>query len=73
MAVVVWAPVLVQQAVSADGNLGRLADYARSSDRATLGIASALRQIAHTLGAATAAGPDRAERLDAVWPRPPPG
>ena len=50
VAVVLWAPVLLQQATSSEGNLRRLASYARSSDRATLGATSALHQLAHTLG-----------------------
>jgi hypothetical protein len=50
VAVAAWSPVLLQQVISADGNLGRLLSYTRNSDRATLGASSALHQIAHALG-----------------------
>ena len=46
---VLWAPVLLQQVFTNDGNLTRLVGFA-GSDRATLGGASALRQVVHTLG-----------------------
>lgn len=50
VALVLWAPVLLQQVVSPDGNLGRILGYARSGRRATLGATSALYQIANSLG-----------------------
>ena len=50
VALVLWAPVLLQQAISTDGNLGRLLTYARNTDDATLGATSALHQIVNSLG-----------------------
>jgi hypothetical protein len=50
VAFVLWAPVLLQQVASPDGNLGRLVSYTRSSDRDTLGMTSALHQLVHVLG-----------------------
>ena len=49
VALVLWAPVLLDQVIG-EGNLGRLASYAGSHDRRTLGITSAVRQVVHTLG-----------------------
>jgi hypothetical protein len=49
VALVMWAPVLLDQ-VSDTGNLGRVASYATTNDRDTLGATSAVRQIAHALG-----------------------
>jgi hypothetical protein len=50
VALVLWAPVLLQQFFTSEGNLSRLATYARSGDRATLGSSSAARQLANSLG-----------------------
>ncbi|MGH8983261.1 MAG: hypothetical protein ACRDY6_05225 [Acidimicrobiia bacterium] len=50
VALVVWAPVLLDQALGVDGNLRRLASYASSNDRDTLGITSAVDQIVNSLG-----------------------
>src|SRR5207244_887501 len=50
VALVLWAPVLLQQVISADGNLGRLLSYAGSSDRATVGATSAVHQVVNSLG-----------------------
>jgi hypothetical protein len=44
-----WAPVLLQQLLTDDGNLSRLVGFA-GKDRETLGNASALRQVVHALG-----------------------
>jgi hypothetical protein len=50
VALVMWAPVLAQQAVGDAGNLGRMVWFARHGNDATLGWASAGRQVAHVLG-----------------------
>jgi hypothetical protein len=49
VALVLWAPVLLQQALTAEGNLSRLVGFA-GTDRETVGVASAVRQVVHTLG-----------------------
>ena len=46
---VLWAPVLLQQVLTDDGNLSRLVEFS-GRDRETLGGASAVRQVVHTLG-----------------------
>jgi hypothetical protein len=50
VALVVWAPVLLDELIGPDGNLGRIVRFAGSSDRARLGTASAVNQIAHSIG-----------------------
>ncbi|MGH8983262.1 MAG: hypothetical protein ACRDY6_05235 [Acidimicrobiia bacterium] len=49
VALVMWAPVLLDQAVS-EGNLARLVSFATSSNRETLGLTSGVHQIVHALG-----------------------
>ena len=55
VALVVWSPVLIEQLVSDDGNLGRLVAYT-STDKTTLGLASGLRQVTHVFGLPTLLG-----------------
>jgi hypothetical protein len=50
VALVLWAPVLVQQVFGSAGNLGQMVWFARHSDRESLGLTSAVWQLAHTLG-----------------------
>lgn len=50
IAVAMWLPVLLQQLTSRPGNLTMLARLAGDSDRPTLGLMSAVRQLAHVLG-----------------------
>ena len=47
---VLWSPVLAQQVAADRGNLGRIVWFARHSDHATLGYASAVRQVARAVG-----------------------
>ncbi|MEO6627246.1 MAG: hypothetical protein ABIP03_01620 [Aquihabitans sp.] len=47
---VAWLPVIVDQ-VWGTGNLGRIVRFARTSDRATLGMASGIRQALRAVGA----------------------
>src|SRR5690606_35045282 len=49
-ALVLWAPVLAQQAVRDEGNLGQIARFATRDGDGSLGIGSALRQVAHAVG-----------------------
>jgi len=49
VALVVWSPVLVEQVVADDGNLGRLVTYT-SSDKSALGPTFGLRQVTHVFG-----------------------
>jgi hypothetical protein len=46
---VMWAPPLIDQ-LFGEGNLGRLVRYTGDRDHETLGITSAFRQVAHSLG-----------------------
>jgi hypothetical protein len=50
VALVLWAPVLLDQVINPNGNLGRILHFAGSSHRKTLGATSALRQLANALG-----------------------
>jgi hypothetical protein len=50
VALVLWAPALIQQAVGDAGNLGRMVWFARHGNDNTLGYASAARQVAHVVG-----------------------
>lgn len=50
VAAVMWAPVLAQQAFGDEGNLGQMLWFARHGNGETLGMASALRQVAHAVG-----------------------
>lgn len=50
LGLVLWSPVLLQQALGHPGNLGRVAEFAGDSDKATLGYGSAFGQVAHVLG-----------------------
>ena len=50
LALVLWAPVLLQQAFGGAGNLGQMVWFARHGNDDTLGYTSALWQLAHTLG-----------------------
>ena len=47
---VLWAPVLAQQAFGDVGNLGRIAWFARHGDQEQLGLGAALWQVVHALG-----------------------
>jgi len=49
VALVLWAPVLLDQVISSGGNLGRIFRFAGGT-HGTLGAMSALRQLANTLG-----------------------
>lgn len=46
---VAWLPVLVDQ-VAGSGNLGRIATFAGSSDRPTLGLLAGIRQVVRAVG-----------------------
>ena len=50
VAFVLWGPVLVDQMINPNGNLGRILRFTGSSHRRTLGATSALRQLANALG-----------------------
>jgi hypothetical protein len=50
VALVLWAPVLAQQLFGGRGNLGAMVWFARDGGHDTLGLGSAARQVAHTLG-----------------------
>ncbi|HEY8527464.1 MAG TPA: hypothetical protein VIL48_21045 [Acidimicrobiales bacterium] len=50
VALVLWAPVLVEQFSPDGGNLSRMAEFARSSDRPTVGLGSAVYQVTNVLG-----------------------
>jgi hypothetical protein len=50
LALVLWAPVLLQQAFGGAGNLGQMVWFARHGNDDTLGYTTALWQLAHTLG-----------------------
>jgi hypothetical protein len=50
VALVLWSPVLVDQLLGPDGNLGRILNFAGNRRRATLGATSAVRQLANVLG-----------------------
>jgi hypothetical protein len=50
VALVLWSPVLVQQAFGESGNLGRILWFARHDARENLGPVRALWQAAHALG-----------------------
>jgi hypothetical protein len=45
-----WSPVLLEEVIHQPGNLSRMIDFAGSSDRPTMGLASGFRQVAHVLG-----------------------
>ena len=49
MGLVLWAPVLLQQVLTTDGNLTRLFGFA-GTGREQLGAGSAVRQVVHALG-----------------------
>jgi hypothetical protein len=50
VAVVLWAPALVQQALGDEGNLGRMLWFARHGNSDTVGWSSAAGQLAHAIG-----------------------
>ena len=50
VALVLWAPVLAQQVLGDEGNVGRMLWFARHGNRDTLGYGSAVRQVAHATG-----------------------
>ncbi|HET6950004.1 MAG TPA: hypothetical protein VFI47_06505 [Acidimicrobiales bacterium] len=50
VALVLWAPVLVQQAFGEEGNLGQMIWFAQNGNSDTLGWVSAVWQAAHVLG-----------------------
>jgi hypothetical protein len=50
IALVLWSPVLLQQAFGDAGNLGRIVWFARHDARENLGLKRALWQAAHALG-----------------------
>ncbi len=50
IALVLWSPVLVQQAFGGTGNLGQIVWFARHDERANLGLGRAVWQAAHALG-----------------------
>jgi hypothetical protein len=50
VALVLWGPVLAQQAVGTPGNLGQMVWFARHGGHDTLGYGSAVWQVAHVLG-----------------------
>ena len=50
VALVLWAPVLVEQFAPNGGNLTMMAEFARDSDRPTMGPRSAVHQLVNVLG-----------------------
>jgi len=50
LALVLWAPVLLQQALGDKGNLGQMLWFARHGNSETVGLGSAMRQLAHAVG-----------------------
>src|SRR5690606_13486452 len=50
VALVLWSPVLVQEAVGDPGNLSEMLRFARSRHGDTLGPTSALWQVVHAIG-----------------------
>ena len=50
LVLVLWSPVLVQQAFGNAGNLGEMLWFAQHGNSDTLGLESAVRQLAHALG-----------------------
>jgi hypothetical protein len=50
VALVLWAPVLVEQFAPNGGNLTMMAEFARDDDRPTMGSRSAVHQLVNVLG-----------------------
>lgn len=50
VALVLWLPVLVEQLDPDGGNLTTMVEFARNSDRPTVGFSSAVHQVANVLG-----------------------
>jgi hypothetical protein len=50
VALVLWAPVLAQQAFDDEGNLGQAVWFARHGNNETVGYSSAVWQLTHALG-----------------------
>ena len=50
VAAVLWAPVLIQQAFGESGNLGDMLWFAQHGNSDSLGLGSAVRQLAHVAG-----------------------
>ena len=65
IALVLWSPVLLQQAFGDTGNLGQIVWFARHDERANLGLGRALWQAAHALGLPPLLG--RTEVSPATW------
>jgi hypothetical protein len=61
---VMWLPVVVQQLFGTTPNLSRVATFAISDDRATLGYGAGLRQVVHVLGLPPVLGQDN---INAYW------
>lgn len=58
VALVLWGPVLAQNVVGGAPNLTALVDFATSSSRPKLGYSTAVRHVAHALGAPPVLGKD---------------
>lgn len=50
IALVLWSPVIVDQITDRPGNITRIARFAGDDSRPSLGLGSAVRQVAHVLG-----------------------
>jgi hypothetical protein len=64
VALVLWAPVLAQQVLGNDGNLGQMLWFARHGNSDTLGYGSAVGQVAHAVGLPPLLG---RTRIDGGW------
>jgi hypothetical protein len=65
---VLWAPVLAQQLFGGRGNLSAMLWFARNGSHAKLGPASAVRQVAHTLGLPPLLGRTQVSGWDLIGP-----
>jgi hypothetical protein len=50
IALVLWSPVLVEQVAPDGGNLTKMVEFARDSERPTVGAATAVEQVVNVLG-----------------------
>jgi hypothetical protein len=68
VALVLWAPVLAQQFFGGRGNLSEMLWFVRNGGHETLGLASAARQVAHTLGLPPLLGRTEVSGFDLIGP-----
>jgi len=68
VALVLWAPVLAQQLFGGRGNLSEMVWFARHGGHETLGLSSAARQLAHTLGLPPLLGRTRVTGWELIGP-----